>query len=71
MTDGTYPRILNGDGCLYGRHLAQELGELKVGYKERMKCMEKKLDRLAWVGIGLIISLATASLTIWINYIGP
>lgn len=69
--DEQYPRILNGAGCLFGQHLSTELAELKRSYKERMRAMEKKLDRLTWAAFSVAIALMTASLTLWITHLGP
>ena len=79
MTDETYPRILNGHGCVFGQNLAARFDtwkcnlkeELKEDYKKRMDTLDKKLDRLTWAAVGVMISLMTASLTIWIAYFAP
>ena len=70
MTD-TYPRKLNGTGCLFGQRLDGDFLEFKKAQVKRMDNVEKKLDRLTWAAVLLSISLMTASLTMWITYIGP
>mgnify|MGYP001078064856 CR=1 FL=1 len=69
--EDSYPRILNGDGCLYGRHLQLQVNEVKEDYEERMHQVEKKLDRLTWAAVGVMISLMTTSLTLWITHLAP
>jgi len=66
-----YPRILNGDGCLFGQHLAVKLKEVEKDYEARMCKVEKKLDRLTWAAVGVMISLMTTSLTLWITHLAP
>ena len=70
MTE-TYPRKLNGTGCLFGQRLDGDFLEFKKAQVKRMDNVEKKLDRLTWAAVLLSISLMTASLTMWITYIGP
>lgn len=71
MAAEMYPRILNGEGCLFGQHLKGEVAAIRESQKERMDRVEKKLDRLTWTAAVLALSLLTASLTAWITYLGP
>ena len=67
----SYPRKLNGTGCLYGQRLEGDFLEVKKAQQKRMDRLEQKLDRLTWAAVVLSISLLTASLTAWVTYIGP
>jgi len=83
MTDGngndTYPRILNGSGCLFGQTLARRFDvwrkglkeELKEDYKARMNKIEAKVDKILWTMVGVLVALATTSVTLWITHLGP
>jgi len=82
MTDNEYPRALNGTGCLFGQHLAGRLDECieackadlaqsQATHKERLEKVERKLDRLTWAAVSVAIALATASVTMWIQYLTP
>ena len=69
--EDSYPRILNGDGCLYGQHLSMLIEGVQEDYEERMCKVETKLDRLTWAAVGVMISLMTTSLTLWITHLAP
>ena len=66
-----YPRVLNGHGCLFGRSLGKRFEEWREEQARRMKNVEKKLDRLTWAAVGVMISLVTASLTMLLTYFAP
>jgi len=75
----SYPRVLNGEGCLFGRSLARRFDvwkeslktELKEDYRARMDKIEGKLDRLPWAAVSVAIALMTTSLTLWITHLTP
>jgi len=58
-----YPRTLDGKGCLYGQSNREQIGTLQ----DTMKEMEKKLDRILWAMVGVLITLATTSLLLVVN----
>jgi len=69
-----YPRILDRDGCLYGQsHAATSASAIKTlhiridNLEANMEKLEKKIDRLTWALVGLSLSIATASVTIWLR----
>ena len=67
----SYPRKLNGTGCLYGQRLEGDFLEFKKAQQKRMDRLEQKLDRLTWAAVGVMISILTASLTMWLTYFSP
>lgn len=66
-----YPRILNGQGCIYGQHMFADLGQFKTRVDARLKVLEKKLDRLTWALVTMAIGLATTTITLWVQYLSP
>ena len=82
MTDAhseEYPRILNGSGCLFGQNLAARFdawkcnlrAELKGDYKERMDDLEDKIDRIQWLLVGTMASLAASAVLLAVNLLVP
>ena len=74
MTE-TYPRKLNGTGCLYGQRLAGRFDtwkdnlkeELKEDYKARMDNLECKIDGIQKLLIGTLTSLVLALVMLSLN----
>ena len=58
-----YPRALNGKGCLYGQANREQIATLRGMVRE----MEKKLDKILWALVGVLITLATTSLLLVVN----
>ena len=67
MTDESYPRILNGSGCVFGRNLGAELDDLKKTYKERMDKLDGKIDRIQWLLVGTMASLTASAVLLAVN----
>jgi hypothetical protein len=68
MTDGKqYPRILNGDGCLYGRHVNAELQEFRDSYRKRMCKLEDKLDKVLWALVISAVGFASSAVMLGLN----
>ena len=65
--DEEYPRILNGEGCLYGQECSRKI----IKMEKKIHAIEGKLDKILWALVGVMISLATASITIWISCLMP
>jgi len=71
----TYPRTLNGHGCLYGQKLAEDFAQwkktlqkdLEKHYEDRMDKIEAKLNRLMWAAFGAAVTLATSSVLLALN----
>ncbi len=61
--DNGYPRVLDEKGCLHGRGTRDRVDELA----ERMKELEKKIDRLIWALTAASVSFATAVVLLALN----
>jgi len=62
-----YPRILNGDGCLYGRHLHERVLEME----HRMDCFESKLNKILWALVSFTVALGSSALLLGLNLVVP
>lgn len=58
-----YPRILDGEGCIYGRNIQQRIREME----NRMERFENKLDKLLWALVGAAITFGTAAVMLGLN----
>ena len=67
MDEKEYPRVLNGDGCIYGQICSEKVIEAE----ERINEIEEKIDKLLWALMGMMISLVTAIITMWVNCLIP
>lgn len=56
-------RVLNREGCEYGRRLALELERMD----ERMDECARKLDRMTWALVTTAIGFATAAIMLALN----
>ena len=63
MDGNGYPRVLDREGCVFGKHLAGEYEEMK----KRMDVIERKLDRLTTAMVGASITFTTAALMLALN----
>jgi len=62
-----YPRVLNGDGCLYGQHL----GERIVDLEKRMDCFESKLNKILWALVSFTVALGSSAMLLGLNLVVP
>lgn len=59
----SYPRILNGDGCLYGRHLMERVIEME----KRLDCFESKLNKILWALVAAAIGFGSSAVFLGMN----
>jgi type IV secretory pathway component VirB8 len=65
----TYPRVLNGHGCVYGQTLKSRFDELKDETEKKMEKIEDKLNKILWAMVGVLVSLTTASILAILNLV--
>lgn len=61
--DNGYPRILDKQGCIFGQHVAEEVDDVK----EKVKGIERKIDRLTWVLATAAVSFGLLALSLWLK----
>jgi len=78
----SYPRVLNGQGCLFGRHLREDLAKCEAlfteqlakcqeGHKERIDDMEQKLDKILWALVLAAIGFGGSAVLLGVNLATP
>lgn len=61
--DNGYPRVLDKTGCIYGQHVSGRMDEVD----EKVKGIEKKIDKLTSALVGAAITFGTAALMLGLN----
>ena len=57
--DDGYPPVLDdGEGCIFGRTSRRDVEACREKYRERMKTLERKLDRMTWALVAAAVALA-------------
>ncbi len=64
-SETTYPRVLNGNGCIYGRGVKEDVDSVKL----EVNGLSNKLDKILWALVAAAVSLSTASVLLWINLV--
>jgi len=62
-----YPRELNGDGCLYGRHLMERVMDME----KRLDCFESKLNKILWALVSFTVALGSSAMLLGLNLVVP
>jgi hypothetical protein len=61
--DNGYPRVLDKTGCIYGQHISERVDEVD----EKVKGIEKKIDKLTAALVGAAITFGTAAVMLALN----